>query len=183
MKIKIYHAAFEPEPELVAEIEVGGDTNDERLNEAYRLTQNLDLPWVDGASQLFGEAARHMGARSTSVGDVIETAEGLFMVAPFGFRKIESVDEAKRTPRNAEPQEPETRKTSKVCVICRNSNGEPDAVMFTVSCTEGEYDLGTHYDKAEERAEDQGYEGPYICFDEAETSPLLDIADKIRGVE
>lgn len=57
------------------------DTDD--LNVAYRESQNLaDLEqniltaWGDG------------NQRSTSVGDILETADGVYLVAPKGFDKI-----------------------------------------------------------------------------------------------
>jgi hypothetical protein len=50
------------------------DTDD--LNVAYRESQNLAEAWGDG------------NQRSTSVGDILETADGVYLVAPEGFDKI-----------------------------------------------------------------------------------------------
>jgi len=59
-------------------------------------------------------------------------------------------------------------KEQNVFVACRNSNGSADFFITEVKCTQAEYDLGKHYDRAEELAKEEGYEPPFICFDESE---------------
>lgn len=53
----------------------------------------------------------------------------------------------------------------KVAVMCRNASGEPEIVASTVTCTQDEYDNGTHYDRAADEAREKGYE-PVMSFDE-----------------
>lgn len=64
-------------------------------------------------------------------------------------------------------------KTQRIAVACRNASGMPDMPVFTVAVTESEYDLGIHYDKAEELAEEAGYERPFVCFDDTEHIAIL----------
>lgn len=56
----------------------------------------------------------------------------------------------------------------KVLVACRNSSGEADMFSCTVEVTEGQYDLGEHYDLASAMAIAEGYEAPFVCFDQSE---------------
>src|SRR3546814_11909698 len=55
-----------------------------------------------------------------------------------------------------------------VAVVCIGASGGPDVPVFKVRITQEEYDLGIHYDKARDLAEEARYEGPFICFDAAE---------------
>ena len=53
------------------------------------------------------------------------------------------------------------------CVIaCFNASGEPDFFFCIVKCSESDYDVGLHYEKAEEFAKEEGYSGPMIVYDE-----------------
>ena len=54
----------------------------------------------------------------------------------------------------------------KCVVACRNAEGASDFYFCKVECSEAEYDVGDHYDVAEQSAEDEGYEGPMVAFDE-----------------
>ncbi len=63
--------------------------------------------------------------------------------------------------------------TQNVVVACRAADGCPVLVVFEVEYTEAEYNLGVHYDKAIELAEEDGYEAPFICFDENEQSEII----------
>lgn len=56
----------------------------------------------------------------------------------------------------------------KVLVACRNSSGEADMFSCTVEVTEGQYDLGEHYVLAEAIAIAEGYEAPFVCYDQSE---------------
>ena len=52
------------------------------------------------------------------------------------------------------------------CVVaCMCSEG-PVFFPCKVEIPEEEYDVGTHYDMAEQLALDEGYEGPAVVFDE-----------------
>jgi len=61
----------------------------------------------------------------------------------------------------------------KIAVACRNASGMADMPVFTVSVARKEYESGVHYDKAEELAEDAGYEAPFICFDADEQNAIV----------
>lgn len=66
-----------------------------------------------------------------------------------------------------------------VAVACVDASGSPDVPIFKVRITQEEYDLGIHYDKARDLAEDARYEGPFICFDAAEYGPILSAAREL----
>lgn len=66
-----------------------------------------------------------------------------------------------------------------VAVACIGASGSPDVPIFKVRVTEEEYDLGIHYDKARDLAEDARYEGPFLCFDAAEQRPILSAAREL----
>lgn len=54
----------------------------------------------------------------------------------------------------------------KCVVACRNAEGSSDFYFCKVECDENQHDLGYHYEVAEEMAVADGYEGPYVVFDE-----------------
>ena len=56
--------------------------------------------------------------------------------------------------------------TIKCVVACRNAEGVSDFYFCKVDCTQEEYDNGSHYELAENSAISEGYEGPYVAFDE-----------------
>lgn len=66
-----------------------------------------------------------------------------------------------------------------VAVACIGGSGSPDVPVFKVRITQEEYDLGIHYDKARDLAEDARYEGPFVCFDAAEYGPILSAAREL----
>ncbi|HBP1590334.1 TPA: hypothetical protein L5U93_004768 [Pseudomonas aeruginosa] len=66
-----------------------------------------------------------------------------------------------------------------VAVACVDASGSPDMPIFKVRITQEEYDLGIHYDKAKDLAEEARYEGPFICFDAAEYGPILSAAREL----
>ncbi|WZB70153.1 hypothetical protein WJ968_31445 [Achromobacter xylosoxidans] len=66
-----------------------------------------------------------------------------------------------------------------VAVACIGGSGSPDVPVFKVRITQEEYDLGIHYDKARDLAEDARYEGPFVCFDAAEYGPILSTAREL----
>lgn len=59
------------------------------LEDAFKLTNNIDQPWVQNDNLLFPCPRPHDGYRSTSVGDLMQRGQEYFIVAGFGFRKIE----------------------------------------------------------------------------------------------
>ncbi|NPX93941.1 hypothetical protein DZ977_003380 [Pseudomonas aeruginosa] len=66
-----------------------------------------------------------------------------------------------------------------VAVACVDASGSPDMPIFKVRITQEEYDLGIHYDKARELAEEARHEGPFVCFDTAEYGPILSAAREL----
>lgn len=60
-----------------------------------------------------------------------------------------------------------------VAVVCKASDGAPFVNVCEVELTDYDYSLGYHYDTAIEMTEDQGYEGPFTCFDNSEHSALI----------
>ena len=66
-----------------------------------------------------------------------------------------------------------------VAVACIDASGNPDVPVFKVRITQEEYDLGIHYDKARDLAEEARYEGPFVCFDTAEYGPILSAAREL----
>lgn len=56
--------------------------------------------------------------------------------------------------------------TVKCVVACHNASGEPDLFFCKVKCTEDQYEVGDHYERAEDYAKEQGYSGPMVVFDE-----------------
>ncbi|MFO6247713.1 hypothetical protein, partial [Pseudomonas aeruginosa] len=66
-----------------------------------------------------------------------------------------------------------------IAVACVDASGGPDMPIFKVRITQEEYDLGIHYDKARDLAEEARYEGPFVCFDTAEYGPILSAAREL----
>lgn len=54
----------------------------------------------------------------------------------------------------------------KCVVACNNAAGNPDFYFCTVACTDEQYDAGEHCDVAEHAAREEGYEGPFVVYDE-----------------
>ncbi|GBG14858.1 uncharacterized protein NMK_2459 [Novimethylophilus kurashikiensis] len=67
----------------------------------------------------------------------------------------------------------------KVAVLCSNSNGEPELYTCSPAVTKESYDEGLHYSIAKSNAEDEGYEGPYLAFDDKDQAAkqLVSTAD------
>ena len=64
------------------------------------------------------------------------------------------------------------------CIVAgTNANGEPDLYFCIVNCTIDQGHNGNHYDTAKEMAEDNGYEGPFVAFDERDSAghAMLDL--------
>lgn len=56
--------------------------------------------------------------------------------------------------------------TIKCVVACRNAEGVSDFYFCRVECSQEQYDVGEHYERAEEMARSDGYEGPFVVYDE-----------------
>lgn len=67
-----------------------------------------------------------------------------------------------------------------VTVVCQDSNGESTLFCVDVQITEDGYNLGEYYDKAKEAAIEAGYEGPFVCFDSAEATSLLNGVEALK---
>jgi len=61
----------------------------------------------------------------------------------------------------------------KVAVACSNANGESDFFFCIVECTEDDYEAGIHYDVAKEKAEENGYESPFVVFDKNDAGNVI----------
>jgi hypothetical protein len=61
----------------------------------------------------------------------------------------------------------------KCVVACRNASGESDFYFCKVECSEEQYDVGDHYELAEDSAREEGYEGPMVVFDENDGPDFL----------
>lgn len=59
-----------------------------------------------------------------------------------------------------------TNKRVRVIVACYNASGEPDFCFVVVECNDLEWQHGEHYKAAERYADEEGYEKPFVAFDE-----------------
>lgn len=86
--IKVYHAPFLPKGKkgdfvLVATVAT------QSLDEAFERTNSLDCPWQENEDVTIAPSGER--ARSTSVGDVMQLADGTYMlVAPVGFEPCDT---------------------------------------------------------------------------------------------
>ncbi len=64
-------------------------------------------------------------------------------------------------------------RTEIVALACTSSDGSPTLVSYEVEVSQEDYDLGYHYDMAEEAAMNDRYEKPFVPFDMAEHGELL----------
>lgn len=85
------HINFPINHELVAAVEVHSEGT-RALDEAYKLTQNIDSPWTTNA---FVEA-RGTCLRSTHIGDVLVMDNTPYVCEPIGWRMVMSVDQRVR---------------------------------------------------------------------------------------
>ena len=95
-QVAVIHTAFEDTPSTVAFVDVPEGTLIEKLEYAYRWTQNIMDSWSlkmpqDGndAVTVVGDISSGMGLRSTSVGDQILVGTEKYVVAPFGFQTLD----------------------------------------------------------------------------------------------
>jgi hypothetical protein len=50
--------------------------------------------------------------------------------------------------------------------VATNACGEPDFALVRVETTQRAIDAGEHYDDARDQLGDEGYDEPYVLFDE-----------------
>lgn len=60
-----------------------------------------------------------------------------------------------------------------IAIACSNAAGQPDFFATTVEATPEQVDNGDHYEMAKEKAYDNDYEDPMICFDQDEMPGFL----------
>ena len=95
-QVAVIHTAFEDTPSTVAFVDVPEGTLIEKLEYAYRWTQNIMDSWslkmpMDGNDDVtvMGEIVDGMGLRSTSVGDQVLVGTEKYVVAPMGFTTLD----------------------------------------------------------------------------------------------
>lgn len=69
----------------------------------------------------------------------------------------------------------------KVAVACSDSAGTPSFFITTVAVTQEEYDDGFHYELAQDDAIEEGFESPFVCFDESEHCNIIDAAQQLAA--
>lgn len=63
-------------------------------------------------------------------------------------------------------------------VVAAQGNDGPDLYFCKVACSEEQYNEGEHYRRAEKAANDYGYEGSMVAFDEKDPpKPLFGLFD------
>ncbi len=68
----------------------------------------------------------------------------------------------------------------KVLVLCTNSRGWPDSVIYEVDASEKQISDGDHYAMAKDMAQDDDYEAPFVLFDENDRGGLRFLAKNIE---
>ena len=91
---KISRDRFEVSPDSTADLandfKLIGWTNESDLNNVFQMFNTIDVPFWEHPDVTLNDGLE--GARSLSVGDVIQTKEGdLFEVQPMGFKKVQWV--------------------------------------------------------------------------------------------
>jgi len=71
-------------------------------------------------------------------------------------------------------------RTETVAIACTCSDGSPTIAMFETVVTQNQYDLGDHYENAIKLARDEGYSGPFVCFDNSEHDQIEYAADVLK---
>lgn len=73
----------------VTDLRFVAEVQTDDLEEAYRLTQNIDRPWSQNANV----KAEHRENRSTSIGDVLQKGRDFWIVRMDGFYRVGSEEE------------------------------------------------------------------------------------------
>jgi len=85
--IKVYHVknpTFFPRPLALDEVVLVAEVKSDDLEDAYRLTNNIDSAWKRGIDVTY--LGPPDGCRSTSMGDILEHDGKFFVVDTFGFK-------------------------------------------------------------------------------------------------
>ncbi|MBD40241.1 MAG: hypothetical protein CMB11_07700 [Euryarchaeota archaeon] len=97
MKVKVFHAAFEPDPVHIATVEAPDAEHRQACAYAYRWTQNLEDSWSkkmakDGNDAVTVEVVvGEYGHRSSAMGDFFEVEGQLYACEAFGFRATDKI--------------------------------------------------------------------------------------------
>ena len=68
-----------------------------------------------------------------------------------------------------------------VAVACLNAAGCSDFFVTQVNVSQEQYEEGIHYDVAKEKAEENGYEGPFVCYDNYEIVNILRVMPDLEN--
>ena len=68
-----------------------------------------------------------------------------------------------------------------VAVACFDASGIPAFYVTEVDVTSSQYDEGVHYELARTEAEEDGYSGPFVCYDENEFNAIHCASEAIKG--
>jgi len=60
-----------------------------------------------------------------------------------------------------------------IVVACTGASGEPAMPIYKFNVTEEQIEIGEHYDIAISLAQNDGYEAPFVCFDNNEHSAII----------
>jgi len=81
--IKVYHKPFLPKGKA-GDFALVATVATQSLDEAFERTNSIDCPWQENEGVVVAPGGER--ARSTSIGDVMQLADGTYMkVAPAGF--------------------------------------------------------------------------------------------------
>lgn len=72
-------------------------------------------------------------------------------------------------------------RNERVIVACRNANGEADMFVTDVMVGQASFEHGEHYEIAQSRAEEEGYEPPFLCFDESEQANIARQVNSLKA--
>ena len=88
--IRVYHSSeflkymFDKDSLKDATMKLAAVVETFDLDEAYKLTNNIDIPWVSNE----GVSATQLSLRSTSVGDILVKGTAYYVVESEGFREL-----------------------------------------------------------------------------------------------
>lgn len=81
-----------PDPEWPDGYELVAEVESDDLDDIFRLTNHIDHAWYENEGVVV-----HKQARSTSVGDIVETSNGLFRCMFVGWEKFDEPPQSKAT--------------------------------------------------------------------------------------
>lgn len=107
--------------------------------------------------------------------------EAIAQEAPFSAIALRQIAEkGLDLPELGEDPNDDTQGVTVVAVVCRNASGDPDCYVTAVKASKIERDTGVHYDRAIEQAEENGYQGDFIPFDQSEAPRLAEGMKEFR---